>query len=240
VTSSAERPPDTGKLTPLADNIWTVNQPLRVIGLNLGHRMTVVKLKTGALWVHSPVKLTDTIKVDLEELGPVGCVVAPSCVHDLYLDDYAKAYPDVSFYTAPGFKKTAEFEQSAHTPGPSAPEVWADEIAQIRVAGVPRINEVVFLHKRSRSLIVADLVFNINHRKRLLDRLALRLYGCYGRATPSRLFIYIIRNKESFSKTLERILQWDFERIIVGHGDIIENDAKEILRTAYENKGLLP
>lgn len=239
MTTSAEHPPDTGNLTPLADNLWTVNQPLKVMGFNLGHRMTVVKMKTGALWVHSPVKLTDAIMEHLEGLGPVVYVVAPSCMHDLYLNDYAKAFPDASFYTAPGFKKTVEPGQSAHTLGPSAPEAWADEIDQIRLAGVPQINEVVFLHKRSRSLIIADLVFNIIHRKRMLDRLALRLNGCYGRATPSRLFISIIRNKVSFKKSIWQVLQWDFGRVIVGHGDIIEKDAKETLRTAFENKGLV-
>lgn len=73
----------------------------------------------------------------------------------------------------------------------------------------------------------------------MLDRLALRLNGCYGRATPSRLFISIIRNKVSFKKSIWQVLQWDFGRVIVGHGDIIEKDAKETLRTAFENKGLV-
>jgi hypothetical protein len=33
--------------------------------------------------------------------------------------------------------------------------------------------------------------------------------------------------------TMERILDWDFDQIIVGHGAVVKNNGKEVFRTAF-------
>jgi glyoxylase-like metal-dependent hydrolase (beta-lactamase superfamily II) len=33
--------------------------------------------------------------------------------------------------------------------------------------------------------------------------------------------------------SLERILEWDFDRVIIGHGDIVETDGREKLEQAF-------
>jgi hypothetical protein len=35
-------------------------------------------------------------------------------------------------------------------------------------------------------------------------------------------------------QTVERILAWDFKRVIVAHGSIVENHAKQLLRSGFE------
>jgi hypothetical protein len=32
---------------------------------------------------------------------------------------------------------------------------------------------------------------------------------------------------------VKRILDWDFDQIIVGHGTVVENKGKEVFRTAF-------
>ena len=32
---------------------------------------------------------------------------------------------------------------------------------------------------------------------------------------------------------VERMLDWDFDQIIVGHGAVVENNDKEVFRTAF-------
>ena len=39
------------------DDVWTTTAPLTMLGLHLGTRMTVVRLPSGGLWVHSPIPL---------------------------------------------------------------------------------------------------------------------------------------------------------------------------------------
>jgi hypothetical protein len=36
------------------------------------------------------------------------------------------------------------------------------------------------------------------------------------------------------ARALRRILDWDFERVVIAHGDVIERDAKAVVRKAWE------
>ena len=45
------------------------------------------------------------------------------------------------------------------------------------------------------------------------------------------------KDKKAAGKSLRRILDWDFERIILAHGDLVEENPKETLVAAW--KGLL-
>ena len=33
--------------------------------------------------------------------------------------------------------------------------------------------------------------------------------------------------------SIQQVLEWDFDRIIVGHGEVVETGGKEALRQAY-------
>lgn len=63
-------------LKPLNTNIWTVSTQHKALGLNFGGRMTVIRLNSGNLILHSPVKLEDELKSELNELGAVKYIVA--------------------------------------------------------------------------------------------------------------------------------------------------------------------
>ena len=41
------------------------------------------------------------------------------------------------------------------------------------------------------------------------------------------------KDKEAAYKSLEQILNWNFERIIISHGDLIEENAKEVALRAW-------
>src|SRR5262245_23385921 len=59
------------QLNQLAENLWEIDRPLKVPGLSIGHRMTVVRLRNGDLWVHSPVELEHWLPDALAQLGTV-------------------------------------------------------------------------------------------------------------------------------------------------------------------------
>ena len=98
---------------------------------------------------------------------------------------------------------------------------------------MPKVNEVVFLHSSSGSLIVADLVFNLGRDNSLLTNGYLFLASAYRKTTPSRLFKLLIKDKQAMKLSIEIMLLWDFDRLIMGHGDIVNNSAKDALRKAY-------
>ncbi|MFP6645080.1 MAG: hypothetical protein VCF24_16200 [Candidatus Latescibacterota bacterium] len=86
-------------LTSLGPDIWETHQPLRVAGvIPLGHRMTVLRLPSGGLLAHSPVRLDDDLAAELTSLGELEIVIAPSHFHDSFLLPWFSAYPESRFY----------------------------------------------------------------------------------------------------------------------------------------------
>src|SRR5215218_9470370 len=64
---------------PVADGVWIVDSgPLRVFGvLGLPIRMTVLRLSSGDMLMHSPTRFDARIKADIEAHGPIRHLVAP-------------------------------------------------------------------------------------------------------------------------------------------------------------------
>ena len=99
--------------------------------------------------------------------------------------------------------------------------------------GMPRLNEVVFLHRASRTLVVTDLVFNLGAEMPLLSRVLLKLNGCYNCFAVSRLLRTTIKDRAAVRASLDHTLAWDFDRIVVSHGRNLDSGAKDALRTAF-------
>jgi len=45
----------------------------------------------------------------------------------------------------------------------------------------------------------------------------------------------MIRDARRFEGSLRRVVELDFERVIPGHGEIIESNAKQVFREAFSN-----
>ena len=220
-------------LAPLAENLWEINRPLKAPGLRIDHRMTVVRLSTGELLIHSPVELDEPLVTALAALGPVRYFIAPSTFHDMYWPAWFSRYPRATFWGAPGLRETHP-ELPFHEvliPGQQTP--WQTELPKLFIAGMPRLNEYVFYHPATRSLIVADLVFNLSADQGLLGKLILKANASYGKVACSRLFRAFIKDRKAFRQSVEEVLSWDFERVIVGHGENVMQDGKQVLRQAF-------
>ncbi len=220
-------------LNRIAEGLWDLNEPLSVLGMEIGHRLTAVRLADGDLWVHSPVQYRPALAAALAELGPVTHVVAPNCIHDTYLEDWFAAYPDARFHGAKGFFHSRPDLKFTDTLGPAPDPAWAGTLDQILVRGMPRLNEVVFLHRTSRTLILTDLAFNLGTEMPLLSRVLLRLNGCYNCFAASRLLRTTLRDRVAVRSSLEQILAWDFDRIVLSHGRNVETGGRELLRAAF-------
>jgi hypothetical protein len=61
----------------------------------------------------------------------------------------------------------------------------------------------------------------------------MKLLRSYGRLGPTTLDRFIVRDSTAARESLERILEWDFDRVIVAHGDVVESGGKEMLRDGY-------
>jgi hypothetical protein len=195
--------------------------------------MTVLRLAGGRLLLHSPVSLDAKLCAELDALGRVSFAVAPNRVHHLYAGDVAKAYPGARLWIAPGLERKRPDLVYEAILGDEAPAEWRDEVEQTFFRGRPYENEVAFFHRPSRTLILCDLAFHFGPSAAWPTRALMKLLRSYGRLGPSKLDPLLIRDRRAARASLERILAWDFDRVVVAHGDVQESGGREILRDGY-------
>ncbi len=220
-------------LRQLAQDLWVAERPQTFYGLPVGTRMTVIRLSGNRLLLHSPVTLDNQLRNELDALGSVTYAVAPNRVHHLYAGDVAKAYPQSRLWIGPGLERKRPDLIFEAVLGDESPEEWRDEVQQTFFRGRPYENEVVFFHQPSRTLILCDLAFNFGAATATPTRLLMKLLRSYGHFGPSKLDPWLIRDRLAARQSLERILSWDFDRVIVAHGDVLESGGHEALRRGY-------
>jgi hypothetical protein len=220
-------------LQAIGSDLWVAEQPLRFLGLEVGARMTVVRLPGGKLLVHSPIAWTKSLDAELEELGTPAVLVAPNRFHHLFARSWQSAHPSARLYVAPGLDRRRPDLAIAGILGERPSAEWSEGLEQVRVEGFPMANEVVFFHGPSRALIASDLVFNIGSASPPLTRIAFRMMGAYGRPATTPMERLLIRDRAAFRRSLERILAWPIERLVVAHGAIVRTGGHAALAAAY-------
>lgn len=219
-------------LRELDPGLWVAEHPFRLAGARFGVRVTLVRLADGGLWLHCPIPLGDGLREQIQAQGAVRYIVAPNKVHYLWLAENAEAFPDARLYLAPGLA-----EKRPALPGgevldeTTAP--WSADLDQAFIGGWSFLNETVFLHRASRTAILTDIAFNLRAPRTLLERISLGILGAYDRCGPSRLARVTMRDRVLVRHGLDRLLAWDFERVVLAHGDVVEGGGREILRRAY-------
>jgi len=216
------------------DNLWVFDRPLRFMGLHIGTRMTAVRLPDGSLLLHSPVALDEATEREIDALGPVRHVIAPNRLHHLFVEDYRDAYGEAQLWAAPGLPEKRQDVRFDGVLGDEPNTGWAGTLDQRLVRGAPYLNEVVFLHRESRTLLVTDLAMNFREEVPWLTALWLRAMGIHRRFGVSRLIRSTIRDRAAARESLAAILAWDFDRVIVTHGVVLQRQGKRLLREAYD------
>src|SRR5688572_9253937 len=93
-------------LRPITDDIWGFEKDIRLPGgMNLPSRATIVRQADGGIIVHSPLAFDDATAKSIDALGEVKALVAPSCIHYLYLKASMERWPKAHVLAAPGLEK---------------------------------------------------------------------------------------------------------------------------------------
>jgi hypothetical protein len=222
----------TTNLSEIAPELWIAEHPLRYLGFEVGRRMAVVRLAGGGLLIHSPASLNPGLSAALDQLGEVRFVVAASELHGhLYMEQYRVAYPQVKLFAAPGLdRKRKDLRFDGVLSSVPEPE-WREDLDQMAFEGWRRLNEIEFFHPKTRTLITGDLCFNFGS---LWTRVAAqgRLRQRLGPSTECRM-LGILRDRNAVRRSLERILEWDFDRILPGHGEVLHTGGRDAFEAAF-------
>ena len=213
--------------------IWAVEEPAQKAGFQFGARMTIVRLPDGALWIHSPLEPTEEVRRGLHALGPVRHIVAPARFHYLHAAAFALAYPDTLLY---GVRSTLSRFPAARAPRlltQVAPEEWGGVLQTAVFQGSRLYDEADFLHRPSRTLIVTDLLFNLPAEVNAITRIVGRLLGIGSGPAAARSFGLTIRDRAAVRESLHTLLRWDFDGVVLCHGDCLPSGGREVFRTAF-------
>ena len=216
---------EPARLSELAENIWVFRADLKLLGLDIGCCMTVVKLSDGSLLLHSPIEHTKQISTSLETLGCVKYIVAPNSFHHLFISPYLDQY-DADFYTVEDVAKKRHDIANINVLADGDSPPWGNDFEWTIVKG-KRVQEIVLFHKLSRTLILTDMAFNIPdpiHPARLVWH---RMIHACGKFSPSRVGKMLFGKTDDVQSKMALIQSWDFKRIIVSHGSPVTENAKE-------------
>lgn len=221
------------ELRPWSADVWLAEAPLRFYGIAFGTRMTVVRLPDGTLLLHSPIALPPPLRSQIDSLGAVRHIVSPNKLHHLYLGAALAAYPQARLYVPPGLGAKRPQFAGAEPLTDVAPAAWGGAIEPLVVRGSRAMEEVVFFHRASRTLIVADLCEHFGAHSPPLTRLVARVARVYGRPRMPPDWQFTFNDRAARRASFERLLAWDFDRVILAHGALLEADAKRVFQREY-------
>ncbi len=228
-------------LVQFAENIWTADGPsVNFYGMNYPVRMTVIRLTCGfrgdEIFVHSPISPTPELLQEIVALGEVTYIVSPNKIHHLYLGDWSDIFPEAQVFASPGLMNKRP-ELSFDGELGDVPETgWAKEIDQLIFAGSRAMDEVVFFHKPSRTLILADLIENFDKDwfkgwRGVLAKLV-GIVAPNGKM-PLDFRLSFFARKTLARKCLDRMTDWQPKHIIIAHGHCFKNNAMDELKRAF-------
>jgi hypothetical protein len=218
-----------------ADDIWIAEGPTAdVAGFRFPTRMAVMRLAGGALFLWSPIALTAELRSAIEARGTVCYLVAPNALHHLYLAAWKGAYPQARLYAPPGLR--ARRKDLAFDGDLDAPDLpWADEIDQVAVLGNLIATEIVFFHRRSRTVLFTDLIQHFALGWFSGWRAVVAKLDKMAAAEPEvpRKFRLAFTDRKAARAALRRILAWPAERVLMAHAPPVEQDGQAFIARAF-------
>lgn len=217
----------------LADNLWRVEGDLS--GMAMRRCMVVVRLQDGRLVLHNGMALDDDGMRWLEDLGPPAFLVVPSGFHRLDAARMKARYPDIEVLCPPGSRKRVEKAVAVDATFSDRPRpARGDDSVTFEVLdGLEGAEGVMRVRSHDgETLVFNDAIFNLREGKGLFWLIYGRLMGNAGGpkvTTITRWFM--VKDKAALKAHLERLAETPgLKRIVVAHGDAIEEDAPGTLR----------
>jgi Domain of unknown function (DUF4336) len=201
------------------NSIWHAQQPLKFGPISLTTRMTVIRLRDGSLWIHSPISPTRELLDELQRIGTVVYVIAPNKSHHLFFLEFLNAYPSAQAFIAPGLELKRPDLSRFQRLSPEAP--WSSEIQGFFIEGLPILNETVWFHRDTGTLILTDLLFCFSETNRGVAGLVARLLGVHGKLGMSRTMKLATKDKRALARSVSPLLSLPIQRVITAHDQII-------------------
>ena len=226
------------KIREFAKDIWLVDGPIvRDMGVLFTTRMTIVRLSNGSIWISSPVPVSFATLKWISELGDVRYLIAATPRHIWRLDLWHTLFPEAQLWAS---RRTLFTLQKGTLPisgylSDAPVNGWSTDFDQLAFRGNPLLSEVLFFHRSTHTVILDDLIMrNPVMEGKPLTNLIFKLGGVQGPdggVTVDMKMTFL--NRSLARQSLERLLSWDFDKLIIAHGPCLESGAKQYVKRAF-------
>lgn len=224
-------------LEPIGEDIWIgPGTTVESFGFRYPTRMAVIRLADGALFIWSPVALSPELRNDVDALGSVRFIVTPTAMHSVSLPEWKCAYPNATLFAAPGSRerrKDIAFDADLMDEPPAD---WDGELDQVLMRGNAIAVEAIFYHRKSGTVLIADLLQNFPAGWFTGVRSVMaRLDGMIAPEprTPQK-FRIAFTNRKAARVSLGKVLAWPARKVVIAHGDIVHENARAYLARAFK------
>ena len=229
----------TAQLQHVGEEIWVYEgNTVSFYGFPFPTRMTIVRLRSSDLWIHSPEKINEGLKDELSDIGEVRYLVSPKKLHHLFLPEWIREYPKATTYASPGLARKRNDIRFDVELCEMAEDEWAEDISQTIFAGSLVMEEVIFFHMRSSTLILTDLIENLDQGTLNIWQTALaKLAGIispHGKTPVDWRLTFILGGKQKARASLARMLEWNPDNIILSHGKCIFGNGRDFLKSSFD------
>ena len=228
------------RLIRVAEGLWTAPAPLRFWGLDLNTRMTVCRLADNGLALISPVAISDELRAEVDALGPVRVVISPNLLHHLYVAEWLEAYPSARGYVPPGLAaKRAELKHLEEL-GDRFDAALGADLLRVPIAGMPRLNESLFFHRSSATLVAADFCFHmpLTTEQNGLTRIFTACMRIRDTARCEPYFLAMVNDKKTFRASLEPLRVLTPSHLSMCHHSVLSAGATEALQQVLDQVGV--
>jgi hypothetical protein len=221
------------------EKLWVAEGAIvSFFGLPYPKRSVISRLENGDLWVWSPVKLIAELRAAVDQLGPVKHLVSPNKLHHLYLKEWTAAYPEAQVWGPQSTIKKRPDIKFREALRDSSPLEWLGDIDQAWFSGSFAMDEIVFLHRSSATVIVADLIQTFSEtflrehwgRWRFLAHLdgITKDQAC----APLEWRLSFV-NRVRARGARDKVLSWACRHVIVAHGDWPRGNGNSFLAKSF-------
>jgi len=225
-----------GPIERVATGLFTVAGEIVMPLGRFPRRMTIAALRKGRLAIWSAIPLRDDAMRALEALGTPAFLIVPGIAHRLDVKAWKRRYPEARVLCPPGARKAVEDV----LPVDAVADILDDPDVRLEtVAGVGEREAALLVRRDGQlTLVVNDILANVRHPHGLGAHIMARLLG-FGVKRPrmprigKRMFV------EDAAALARDFRRWarepELARIIVSHGDILQDDPRGALERVAQD-----
>jgi len=231
--------PPLDRVKPVGENLWVVDSgPIRAMGMKMPVRMTIIRLANGDLMLHSPTQFTPALAAEIAKLGPIRHLVAPNIAHWTFIADWQRALPGATVWGVPGLRDRAQVRKAGLRIDAElqaeASSPWAAEIVQGMVTGAGGFCEAWFYHRASGTLLLVDLIENLEaDRLPPVTGLLMKASAATRGTTALHVRAAVLGGGDAAKESVRAMVATAPERAIFAHGEMFDREADVRLRQAF-------